>query len=93
LPCTPTTDSDNCVPLLLGHAEHEAVFGDAGVVDQNVDVAEILLYLLHHFLGGCEISRVRSVSLAFHAISGDLLFCLLAVLIDHEVGKCYVAAF
>ena len=50
-------DSNHGVPLLLSHAEHEAVLGDAGVVYQDVDRTEVLLYFVYHlgslFKVGC----------------------------------------
>src|SRR3546814_873068 len=42
---------DDLLPLLRAHLVEGAVAGDAGVVDQDVDRAELLLDLAHHRLG------------------------------------------
>ena len=86
-------DGDHGVPLLLGHAEHESVFSDAGVVDEHVDAAEVVFDLLHSLFRGGEIGCIRCVALAAHAQGGNLLLGLLAVLVDHEIGECDVGAF
>ena len=39
------------VPLLLGHAHHEAVFCDSGIVNQNVYRAKVFFHLANHLLG------------------------------------------
>ena len=91
--CRLEVDGDHGVPLLLGHAEHQAVLGDSGVVDQNVDVAEVVLDFLDYLLGGREVGGVRRVTLAFHALGRDFLFGFLAVLVDDEVGESDVATF
>ena len=43
-------DVDDGVPLRFCHAEHEAVFRDAGVVDQNIDLTEIFVHLFDEWL-------------------------------------------
>ena len=30
-------DSDNGIPLLLGHAKHQTVLGDTSIVDQDIN--------------------------------------------------------
>src|SRR3546814_10105183 len=35
-------DVDDFLPHLVGHLQHDAVAGDAGVVDQHIDRAEIV---------------------------------------------------
>ena len=79
--------------LLFGHAHHQAVFGDAGVVYQNVDTTEVVLYLFHHFLGLLEVGGVRGVTFSFYAESFDFGFGFFTVFVDNEVGECYVGAF
>ena len=44
-------DGDYGVPLSLGHAHHQTVFGYAGVVDKDVDAAEVFYNLRHNFFG------------------------------------------
>ena len=39
-------DGDDVVPLLVLHAHEQIVVGDAGIVDENIDLAERLLGLL-----------------------------------------------
>jgi hypothetical protein len=34
--------ADDQVPVVVGHLEQQVVAGDAGVVDQDVDAAELL---------------------------------------------------
>ena len=43
-------DSQNSVPLVFAHPYEEGVFSDAGVVDENVQRAEVGLDLLHQRL-------------------------------------------
>ena len=86
----------NCnhgVPLCLAHAQHDAVFGDAGVVDQDVDVAEVLFDLCHHAFGFVEAGCVAGVAFGLHAQGGDFGLGLLANLVDYQVGECDVGAF
>ena len=56
-------DIDDGVPLGLLHAEHEPVTGDAGVVDKDVDMAEIRVDFLHGSLSVGEVCRVGRVCL------------------------------
>ena len=83
-------NGNHSIPLLLGHAEHETIFCDTCVVDQDVDVTEVILDLLHNLLGSVEVCRIGSVTLALHAICSDFLLGFLAVLVDDEVGECDV---
>ena len=45
-------DVDDDVPLLFGHVEDHPVAQDAGVVDQDVQPAEVVQGLLYHPLAG-----------------------------------------
>jgi len=83
-------DGNHGVPLLLAHAEHQAVLGDAGVVDQNVDGAELLLHLRHHLLRLLEVSSVRGIALGLHAQGGNLV---LGLSIHFQIGERDVSAF
>ena len=78
---------DDHVPLLLAHAHHQSVARDAGIVDQHVDPAEILDDLGYHGGRGLEIGRVRRVSLSLNAEGLQLLFGVLKVLVDFQIGE------
>ena len=83
-------DGNHGIPLLLRHAQHQAVLGDAGIVDEDVDAAKLFLHLLHHFLRLSEVSGIRGIALGLHALGGNLL---LGFFIDFEVGECHVGSF
>ena len=85
-------DSDNAVPLQLGHPHHQAVTCDACVVDQNVDMAEILLNLLHGRVGLGEVSRIGGIAAALHSESGDLGYGIPEVVVLLEVGESDVGS-
>ena len=57
-------DGDDGVPLLLGHAHHETVLGDAGVVDKNVDVAEVFVDFLHDGFRFGEVGGIAGIGAA-----------------------------
>ena len=78
---------DDHVPLLLAHAHHQSVARDAGIVDQHVDPAEILDDLGYHGGRVLEIGRVRRVSLSLNAEGLQLLFGVLKVLVDFQIGE------
>ena len=87
--CRLQIDGDDGVPLLLGHAEHQSVLGDTGVVHQNINASKLLLYGLYHLLGLREVGSIRGVALGLDAQSSDFL---LRVEVDLEVGECDVTA-
>ena len=62
---------DDRVPLRLAHPQDEAVLGDAGVVDQDVDVSEFLEDFLDDGVRLVEVGRVGGVALDFMSIGGD----------------------
>ena len=76
--------------MLLAHAHHQAVACDSGVVDQNVDVAEILENLIDNLVRVFEIGGIRSISLAFYALGSDFGFGSLCIVVDGQVGECHV---
>ena len=73
-------DGEHSVPLLFGHAEHETVLGDACVVHQDVDPAEIGMYLVYDGFGAGEVGGVGFVGLYLypegldpgHSLGNDL---------------------
>ncbi len=81
------------VPLGLRHAHHQAVLRDAGVVDQDIDTAEILHDLVDHLVRILEAGGVRSIAFGLHAQRGDLGLGGLAVFVDHQIGEGYVGSF
>lgn len=58
-----------------------------GIVDQHVDPAEILDDLGYHGGRVLEIGRVRRVSLSLNAEGLQLLFGVLKVLVDFQIGE------
>ena len=80
------------VPLCLGHAHHQAVLGDSGVVHEDVDTAEILHDPVDDRVRLFEVGCVRGIALGLHAQRGDLGFGGLAVLVDRKVGERHVGA-
>ena len=86
-------DRDDCIPLGLGHSQHESVFGYARIVDKDVYRAELLLDLLNHLFGLCKVGSIAGVSLHFHSLGGNLGLGGLAVIIDNEVCECDVCTF
>ena len=83
-------DGNDCVPLLFGHAEHQSVLGDAGIVDQNVNTSELLLHGLDHVFGLCKICSIRSIAFGLHSFGGNFLLCFFVYC---EVGECNVGTF
>ena len=85
-------DCDYGIPLGLGHTHHQTVLCDTGVVDQDVDTAEVLDNLLDNLLGLSKVSGIGSVTLDLDAQGGDFFLGLLAVLVDYQVSECDVGA-
>ncbi len=84
-------DVDDRVPLLLGHLPDDAVPGDAGVADQNVEAAERLEHPRHHGLG---VGVARHVGLDRQTLATQLLdlghdrlgLVVVASVVDRHVG-------
>lgn len=51
-------DVDDGIPLLLSHFQHQSIFGDAGVVDKNVDMSEVLVNLVDKSLCLSEVGSI-----------------------------------
>ena len=90
-------DGDDGVPLLLGHAHHETVLGDAGVVDKNVDVAEVFVDFLHDGFRFGEVGGIAGIGAAGDAY-GFYFFTRGFetgghVVVEYEVCECNVSAF
>ena len=77
-------DVDDRVPLGLGHVRQHPVAQDAGVVDQDVEVAERVDRRSDHALGTLEVGDVLAV--------GDRLTAHRRDLVDHLLGRAEVAA-
>ena len=75
------------VPLGLGHAHHQTVLRDSGVVHQDVNAAELLDDLLDDLVGLFEIGGIRGVTLGLDAECGNLGLGGLSVLIDGQIGE------
>ena len=80
-------DVDYRVPLCLVHTQHKSVAGDTGVVDEYVDTAEVLHYLVHRRLCIGEISGIGGIGTGLDA--GSLEF-LESILVYLHVRECYV---
>ena len=80
------------VPLRLGHAHHQAVLGDAGVVHQDVYAAEVLHDPVDDLMRLFEIRRIRGIAFGLDAQRCDLGLGGLAVLVDRQVGERHIGA-
>jgi hypothetical protein len=65
-------DADHAVPLVLGHVHEHPVAGDAGVVDEDVEAAELVDRLPDHRLRLAEVGDVRAVRDGLTALRLDL---------------------
>ena len=72
-------DVDDGVEVLLAHVEDHAVAQDAGVVDHDVEFAEIVQRALDDALGGFEIADALETGDRFAAEAADFL--------DHLLGR------
>ncbi len=70
-------DGDDGVPLLLGHVHEHPVAEDPGVVDEDVEAAELVDRLLDHATGAREVGDVLAVRDRLAAGGADLLDDLL----------------
>jgi len=70
-------DGDDRVPLFLGHVHEHPVAEDPGVVDEDVEAAELVERLLHEPLRAGEVGDVLAVRRRFAAGGADLLDDLL----------------
>ena len=85
-------DVDHHIPLFLIHLEHQAVAGDAGIVHQHIDAAEILHDLVNHLMGLLEVGGIGSVGLAAHAQSKYFVLRILGIVVDGQIRKSDVGA-
>ena len=81
------------VPLLLAHAHDQTVFGDTGVVYQDINAAKLFLNLGHYRLGLLKIGGVGGIGLHFVAEGGNLGNRLLGGFVDNQVRKGYIGPF
>ena len=82
----------HAVELLLCHAFDGAVVGDACVVDEDVDLAEVGEDLLDEGLGGVVVGHVGGVAFGFHAEGGELLLHGDHLLVACASAESHVAA-
>ena len=66
-------DVEHSVPLLLGHAEHESVLGDTGIVDEHIDRTEVLLYLNNKKNSIKKVDSISGISLTLNSNGLNLL--------------------
>ena len=50
--------SRNRVPILVAHAHEQAILGDPGIVDENIDAAELAFSLFAERLHGSAVGKV-----------------------------------
>ena len=81
-------DGENRVPLAFLHTEHKGVAGDAGIVDKDVDAAEVLKDLLYDLVGFLEGRSVGDI--CPHLVAPGLELCY-RVFVNYHVGKGYVS--
>ena len=95
--CALQVHVQNGIPLSLAHTEHKAILGDTGIVYENVDGAEVCMYLLYYSLCLGKICSVAGISQTLYAQSLNLLACSLKtclhVIIENKVGEGDVCAF
>ena len=75
------------------HLEHQSVFGDTCVVNQDVYSSEFLHYLCHCIVSLLEVSGVGRDCQNLYAIGFEFFLCLLSQFINNEVCKSYVCSF
>ena len=78
------------VPLLLSHAQHQAVLRNTCVVDQNIDGPKLFLHGLDDFLGLRKVGSIRGIALGLDTLGCNLP---LRLRIDLQVSKCNVCTF
>ena len=86
-------DRQHGIPLRLAHTEHQAVLGNARVVDEDIDAAEGLHDLLHGLVRLFEIGGIGGNSQHTHAEGFEFFFRLQARLVDDQVRKGDISAF
>jgi hypothetical protein len=84
---------DDGIPLAFRHFQHQAVLGDTGVVDEDVDVTEVFLDLLDDRVGLLEVGGVGSIGLDLAAESLQFGDRLLGILVDDQVREGDVSTF
>ena len=85
-------DIDDIIPLLLGHPQEQCVFGNASVIDQNIYLSEVFHDLFHHLVGLFKVGSITGVSATDDPFGFNRLTCLFHLVVEHEVGKRYLAA-
>src|SRR3984893_14795594 len=93
-------DVEDSVEILFAHVEDHAVAQDAGVVDRDVELAEVVQRALDDALGGLEIADALEVGDRLAAEAADFLDNVLgrrtrlagsletaAEIVDHDLGS------
>src|ERR1700736_1661618 len=93
-------DAEDRVEVLLAHVEDHAVAQDSGVVDHDVELAEVVQRALDDALGGLEIADALEVGARFAAEAADFFDPFLrrrarlagpvevaAEIVDHDLGS------
>ena len=66
--CRLEVDIDDSIPLGLRHTEHQAVFCDAGVVDQDVNSSELLYHFIYSLFYFFAIRSIGDEAQGFNII-------------------------
>jgi len=72
---------NDLVPHFLVHAEQQGVLGNAGVVDEHVQRAEVGNDVVDQFFGLGEVGGIGAVAFRFYAFVGELSFQGLALVL------------
>src|SRR5690606_10592762 len=78
------------IPLVLGHAEQQAIFGDARIVDNDVERSELRYDIVNQLLSCIEFGSIRTIALYFGAIGLKFLLQCIAFFDVGQVGECHV---
>ena len=85
--------SNDGIPLLLGHTEHETVLRDSGIIDKDVDRTKLFLDQTDNLFRLCEVGGIACIALGLYAFCSDFRLGSLAVLVDDKVGECNICTF
>ena len=83
------------IPLLFCHLQHQTVFGDSSIVDQNVNTAEFFHHFVYNLLCLSKIGCIAGIAFGLYAQCGNLTFCSQSamLLIDEKICKCNIRSF
>ena len=86
-------NGQNSIPLGLSHLEHKSIFGDAGIVYQDIYPSEFLNYLGYCIVSLLEVSGVGSYGHYLYAKCFQFFLCLLPELVYDEISESDICSF